>query len=67
MIGVFCSQRRVTLEIMNLSILSDSMSLKQLFCELADTNGGTKFATSDVSEQCSDLIYSATLIVCLQF
>ena len=52
---------------MNLSILSDSMSLKQLFCELADTNGGTKFATSDVSEQCSDLIYSATLIVCLQF
>ena len=67
MIGVFCSQRPVTLEIMNLSILSDSMSLEQLFCEFADTNGGTKFATSDVLEQCSDLIYSTTLIVSLQF
>ena len=52
---------------MNLSILSDSMSLKKLFCEFADTNGGTKFATSDVLEQCSDLIYSTTLIVSLQF
>ena len=67
MIGVFCSQRRVTLEIMNLSILSDSMSLEQLFCEFVDTNGGTKFAISDVLEQCSDLIYSTTLIVSLQF
>ena len=52
---------------MNLSILSDSMSLKQLFCEFADTNGGTKFATSHVLEQCSELIYSTTLIVSLQF
>ena len=67
MIGVFCSQRRVTLEIMNLSILSDSMSLKQLFCEFSDINGGTEFATSDVLEQCSSLIYSTTLIVSLQF
>ena len=67
MIGVFCSRRRVTPEIMNLSILSDSMRLKHLICEFIDTNGGTKFATSDVSEQCSDLIYSTTLIVSLQF
>ena len=52
---------------MNLSILSDSMILKQLFCEFADINGGTKFATSDVLEQCSDLIYSTTLVVSLQF
>ena len=52
---------------MNLSILSDSMILKQLFCEFADINGGTKFATSDVLEQCSDLIYSTTLLVFLQF
>ena len=52
---------------MNLSILSDSMSLEQLFCEFVDTNGGTKFAISDVLEQCSDLIYSTTLIVSLQY
>ena len=43
------------------------MILKQLFCEFADINGGMKFATSDVLEQCSDLIYSTTLIVSLQF
>ena len=52
---------------MNLSILSESISLKQLFFEFVDTNGGTKFATSDVLEQCSNLIYSATLVVSLQF
>ena len=52
---------------MNLSILSESISLKQLFCEFVDTNGGTKFATSDVLEQCSNLIYSTTLLVSLQF
>ena len=67
MTGVFCSQRRVTPEIMNLSILSESISLKQLFFEFVDTNGGTKFATSDVLEQCSNLIYSTTLLVSLQF
>ena len=52
---------------MNLSILSEFISLKQLFCEFVDTNGGTKFATSDVLEQCSNLIYSTTLVVSLQF
>ena len=66
MIGVSCSQKRVTPEIMNLSILSDSISLKHLFCEFFDTNGGTKFATTEVLEQCSDLIYSTTLVGSLQ-
>ena len=52
---------------MNLSILSESISLKQLFGEFVDTNGGTKFAISDVLDQYSNLIYSTTLVESLQF